>query len=201
MSAGGQLVEERRRSDRAGVETRFMPAAVAGAGEELGQARDEANNAGSPPIQPRRDRTSNATQSAYPRHANIRTMSCIGRPSTRLYVPSVGVVPRRVTLAFRQAVGSAARRCPAAPGCGARLRTARPPIAVATNRHPNRSSSPPPAPGRSAPSMKCDGCGERFIGTQRCEDCNLFARRIGPGGPCPHREEPVAVADLVEVSP
>ena len=47
---------------------------------------------------------------------------------------------------------------------------------------------------------ECDGCGERFIGTQRCEDCNLFARRIGAGGTCPHCDEPVAVAELVEVS-
>jgi rubrerythrin len=48
---------------------------------------------------------------------------------------------------------------------------------------------------------ECDGCGERFIGAQRCESCNLFARRIGAGGPCPHCDEPVAITELVEVSP
>ncbi len=48
---------------------------------------------------------------------------------------------------------------------------------------------------------ECGGCGERFIGTQRCETCNLFARRIGTGGSCPHCDEPVAIAELVEVSP
>jgi len=36
------------------------------------------------------------------------------------------------------------------------------------------------------------------IGEQRCPDCATFARRIGPGGPCPHCAEPVAIADLIE---
>ena len=45
---------------------------------------------------------------------------------------------------------------------------------------------------------ECDGCGRRFIGTQRCEECNLFARRIGTGGPCPHCDEPVAMTELVD---
>ncbi len=48
---------------------------------------------------------------------------------------------------------------------------------------------------------ECDGCGERFIGTQRCGTCNLFARRVGAGGSCPHCDEPVAIAELMEVSP
>lgn len=37
---------------------------------------------------------------------------------------------------------------------------------------------------------ECLGCGERQAGTRRCEDCNLFMRRIGPGGSCPHCDEP-----------
>ncbi len=59
-------------------------------------------------------------------------------------------------------------------------------------------------PGRSrieGTVYECDSCGQRFVGTQRCEECNLFARRIGPGGPCPHCEEPVALAELLEVAP
>ncbi len=40
-------------------------------------------------------------------------------------------------------------------------------------------------------------CGERFLGEQRCESCGTFCRRLGPGGPCPHCDEAVAVADLV----
>lgn len=35
---------------------------------------------------------------------------------------------------------------------------------------------------------------------QRCEECNLFARRIGTGGPYPHCDEPVAIVKLIEVS-
>lgn len=30
----------------------------------------------------------------------------------------------------------------------------------------------------------------------QCPDCGIFARRIGPGDPCPHCDEPVAIADL-----
>ena len=31
----------------------------------------------------------------------------------------------------------------------------------------------------------------------RCPDCGIFCRRVGPGGPCPHCDEPVALTDLV----
>lgn len=44
---------------------------------------------------------------------------------------------------------------------------------------------------------ECDDCGERFVGTQRCEACNRFARRVGSGGHCPSCDEPVAVVELV----
>ena len=36
-------------------------------------------------------------------------------------------------------------------------------------------------------------------GTRRCEDCNLFMRWVGPGGSCPHCDEPVLVSDLLGV--
>lgn len=29
-------------------------------------------------------------------------------------------------------------------------------------------------------------------------DCNLFTRRLGPGGACPHCDEPVVLDDLVD---
>ena len=42
----------------------------------------------------------------------------------------------------------------------------------------------------------CPACDARYLGAQRCEDCNTFARRLGPGGLCPCCDEPVAVSDL-----
>ena len=44
---------------------------------------------------------------------------------------------------------------------------------------------------------QCPACDQRYLGTQRCESCGTFCRRLGPGGPCPHCDEAVAVADLV----
>lgn len=44
---------------------------------------------------------------------------------------------------------------------------------------------------------ECPECEARYLGIQRCDECNVFARRVGPGGPCPHCDEPVAVADLI----
>ncbi len=43
---------------------------------------------------------------------------------------------------------------------------------------------------------ECASCQARYPGIRRCPDCNLFCRRIGPGGPCPHCDEPVAHDDL-----
>ena len=58
----------------------------------------------------------------------------------------------------------------------------------------------PPIPDRSSRPTTvyvCPTCDSRFLGEQRCPDCNTFARRLGPGGPCPHCDEPVAVTDLL----
>ena len=43
---------------------------------------------------------------------------------------------------------------------------------------------------------ECPSCDQRYLGLRRCPDCQLFCRRIGPGGLCPHCDEPVAHADL-----
>ena len=67
------------------------------------------------------------------------------------------------------------RRQPGAPVVPAALRTTRP-----------------------ATIYECPACGTRALGEQRCVDCGLFGRRVGPGGPCPHCGEPVAVADLID---
>ena len=43
---------------------------------------------------------------------------------------------------------------------------------------------------------ECPQCETRYLGTQRCEDCNTWCRRLGPGGTCPHCDELVAHTDL-----
>ena len=65
-------------------------------------------------------------------------------------------------------------------------------------RHP---APLPPLPSRAprlATVYECPECGTRYLGEQRCEQCGVFCRRIGPGGPCPHCDEPVALTDLLE---
>ncbi len=58
----------------------------------------------------------------------------------------------------------------------------------------------PPLPARTAGATTiyvCPACDTRYLGQQRCDDCNRFCRRVGPGGSCPHCDEPVALADLL----
>jgi hypothetical protein len=55
----------------------------------------------------------------------------------------------------------------------------------------------PPRPPRAIVVYECPLCLARSLGEQRCPDCHRFCRRVGPGGPCPHCDEPVAVADLL----
>ena len=57
----------------------------------------------------------------------------------------------------------------------------------------------PPKPARSVPAdtvYECPSCEQRYLGVRRCDDCNTFCRRIGPGGLCPHCDAPVAQQDL-----
>jgi predicted RNA-binding Zn-ribbon protein involved in translation (DUF1610 family) len=48
---------------------------------------------------------------------------------------------------------------------------------------------------------ECPDCGERYLGQRRCPDCNLFTRRQGPGGHCPHCDELVTLKDLTGSMP
>jgi hypothetical protein len=45
---------------------------------------------------------------------------------------------------------------------------------------------------------ECPGCEERFVDERRCPECNVFCRRIGPGGSCPSCGEIVAAEELTE---
>ena len=60
------------------------------------------------------------------------------------------------------------------------------------------TTTPPAA--RDATIYQCPHCQERYLGQQRCDGCGTFCRRIGPGGPCPHCDEPVAIKDLITVT-
>ena len=64
-----------------------------------------------------------------------------------------------------------------------------------------RQPTPPPVTPTRAPQIltvyECPQCDARFLGAQRCPDCRVFCRRVGPGGLCPHCDEPVALSDLL----
>lgn len=66
-------------------------------------------------------------------------------------------------------------------------------------QHASRPVNVPAArPRRSLTVYQCDGCGERSLGAQRCEQCRTFMRKLGLGGLCPHCEEPITVTDLLQ---
>ena len=44
---------------------------------------------------------------------------------------------------------------------------------------------------------ECPTCEARFLGEQRCPDCHVFCRRLGLGGSCPHCDDPVTLAELL----
>lgn len=73
---------------------------------------------------------------------------------------------------------------------------------TAFRRRHQDSPSPltvPAAPARREHTVyECPECEQRLYGQQRCQDCGIFARKIGPGGPCPHCDEPVAIQDLIQ---
>ena len=64
-------------------------------------------------------------------------------------------------------------------------------------RHPTPLPAVPARLPRPATVYEGPSCSTRYLGQQRCEDCQQFCRRVGPGGLCPHGGEPVAVGDLL----
>jgi DNA replication protein DnaC len=56
---------------------------------------------------------------------------------------------------------------------------------------------PPARPRRPITVYACPSCQTRYLGEQRCPDCGVFCHRVGLGGACPHCDEPIAVADLL----
>jgi hypothetical protein len=60
-----------------------------------------------------------------------------------------------------------------------------------------RSAPVEPVVAKADTVFECPQCEARYLGDQRCSDCNTWARRIGPGGLCPCCDEPVAITDLL----
>ena len=52
-------------------------------------------------------------------------------------------------------------------------------------------------PAKVETIYECPECETRYLGTQRCDDCNTWCRRLGSGGPCPHCDDLVAISDLI----
>ena len=69
--------------------------------------------------------------------------------------------------------------------------------ALFRRRHAAPLPSLPRRVGRAATIYACPSCDSRYLGEQRCPDCGSFCRRLGPGAPCPHCDEPILLADLL----
>lgn len=68
---------------------------------------------------------------------------------------------------------------------------------AAWRRRHQPAATSQPDPGRRARVVyQCPGCDQRLIDTQRCDDCNTFCTKLGPGGPCPHCAEPLTTHEL-----
>ncbi len=67
------------------------------------------------------------------------------------------------------------------------------------NRHgkPDDVVHDPARPRLASGVYQCPDCDTRYVGQQRCEDCNAFCTRIGAGGTCPHCEEAVTLDELL----
>ena len=46
---------------------------------------------------------------------------------------------------------------------------------------------------------ECSMCGERQVGEKRCAQDNIFCRALGLGGHCTECDEPILLADLLEL--
>jgi len=88
------------------------------------------------------------------------------------------------------------------PGVRHRVRP-RGPSAVLLDPLPPTSVAPPARrphsahPRQATTIYECHSCGTRALGEQYCQDCRTFTRRVGPGGPCPHCDELVALQDII----
>lgn len=82
------------------------------------------------------------------------------------------------------------------------LLTTMPPVRL-PSRHHEPIRLPPPAPaGRSRTASgvcQCPSCGDRLAGQRRCEQRNLFPRRLGDGGHCPGCGNIITIHELLDI--
>lgn len=114
---------------------------------------------------------------------------------------------------------------PTCPVCAAPLPSARARYcSAACRQHTFRLRHPLPGPAAQAaytdlPALRralqrprallahtvyeCPRCEARFVGEQRCPECHVFCRALGPGGQCPDCDQPILLAELLgtEVMP
>ena len=65
----------------------------------------------------------------------------------------------------------------------------------------HQALAPPPARSRRAGTIyTCPACDSRFLGEQRCTDCNTFATRLGPGGSCPDCDSLITIDELLTLA-
>jgi len=69
--------------------------------------------------------------------------------------------------------------------------------ALFRRRHVAALPAIPRRVARAATIYECPSCDARYLGEQRCPDCGIFCRKVGPGAPCPHCDEPILLADLL----
>ena len=60
-----------------------------------------------------------------------------------------------------------------------------------------RAAPVEPVVAKSGTVYSCPACTARYMGEQRCDACNLWCRRLGPGAPCPCCDEPISITDLL----
>ncbi len=68
-------------------------------------------------------------------------------------------------------------------------------------RHQNTTpitALPEPKSRRTTTIYQCPICENRYLGDQRCQECNRFCTRLGPGGMCPCCDEPITVQELLQ---
>jgi hypothetical protein len=60
-----------------------------------------------------------------------------------------------------------------------------------------RAAPAPTQPAKVDTVYECPECEARYLGEQRCEACNRWCRRLGPGGPCPRCDGLVVLCDFL----